>query len=93
VQIYYPDGEIITTLHGDARRFSKWAQEYMDANPDYVKAYQRIDPKELVRLGHFERPRGIAIDDEDRIVITDSTRGRLQVYAKDKDYLVPQFNL
>ena len=93
MQIYYAEADIITGLYGDATRFSKWAQEYMDANPDYVKAYQRIDPTELVRMGHFERPRGIAIDDEDRIVITDSTRGRLQVYAKDKNYLVPQFNL
>ena len=93
VQIYYPDGEIITGLYGYARRFSKWGQEYMDANPDYVKAYQRIDPTELVRMGHFYRPTGIAIDDEDRIVITETARCRLQVYTKDKNYLVPQFNL
>ena len=93
VQIYYPDGEIITGLYGDAQQFSKWGQEHLDANPDYVRAIQRVDPTELVRLGHFGRPRGIAIDNEDRIVITDSIRCRLQVYTKDNNYLPPQFNL
>ena len=93
VQIYYPDGDIITGLYGDARKFSKWAQEFMDAAQDNQKAFQRLDPAEFVRVGYFRRPKGIAIDDEDRIVITDGISCRLQVYAKDKDYLPPQFNL
>ena len=38
-------------------------------------------------------PEGIAIDDHDRIVVTDGIRCRLQVYTKDKDYLEPQYNL
>ena len=38
-------------------------------------------------------PVGIAVDEDDNIIITDSTRGRLQVYAKEKDYMDPQFNL
>jgi len=93
VQIYFPDGDIITGLYGDARIFSKWAQEYIDALPDYIKAYQRVDPTEWIEMGRFYRPGGIAIDDEDRIIVTDGIRCRLQVYTKDKDYLVPQFNL
>ena len=93
VQIYYPDGDIIAGLYGDAQQYSKWAQEFMDSNPDYVKAIQRVDPTELVTLGHFQRPGGIAIDDHDRIVVTDGIRCRLQVYTKDKDYLEPQYNL
>ena len=91
VQIYDPDGSIITSLYGDATVFSKWAQEVVDSNPDVVKAYRRV--RDLTPLGKFARPLGIAVDEEDRIIVTEMTRGRLQVYAKDKDYMDPQFNL
>ena len=92
VQIYYPDGDIICGLYGDAHGFSKAAQATMDVNPDYMRAFKRVNPVELINFGSFDRPRGIAIDGEDRIAVTDGGRGRVQVYAKDKDYLVPQFN-
>ena len=93
VQIYYPDGDIITGLYGDAREFSRAAEEYMAPNADQMKAFNRVDPVELVEVGRLDRPRGIAIDEQDRIIITDGKCGRLQVYCKDKDYVVPQFNL
>ncbi len=93
VQIYYPDGDIITGLYGDAREFSQWAQEFMASNPEHVKAINRVDPTEMVTLGRFQKPGGIDIDDQDRIVVTDGIRCRLQVYTKDKDYLEPMFNL
>jgi len=44
-------------------------------------------------LGKFDRPRGIAIDERDRVIVVDSTRCRLQVYAKQNGYVDPQFNL
>ena len=91
VQIYDPDGSVITALYGDAIEFSKWAAEVINSNPDGQKAYRRVSDK--TPLGLFERPVGLDIDSEDRIIITDSTRGRLQIYAKDKDYMDPQFNL
>ncbi len=91
VQIYEPNGSVITALYGDAVEFSAWAAEVINANPDAQRAYRRV--KDRTSLGLFERPVGIVIDDQDRIIVTDSTRGRLQVYAKDKDYLDPQFNL
>jgi hypothetical protein len=56
-----------------------------------VKAYRRV--KDTTALARFQRPTGIAVDEQDRIIITETTRGRLQVYSKDKDYLDPQFNL
>ena len=93
VQVYYPDGDIITGLYGDAHGLSKSGQAVIDVNPDYVRAFERVDPAEMVTLGRFDRPRGIAIDEQDRIVVSDCTRGRLQVYVKDKGYVVPQFNL
>ena len=91
VQIYDSEGSILTALHGDAQEFSKWAREVVESNPDVVKAYRRVNDR--TPLGLFERPVGIAIDEEDRIIVTDSTRGRLQVYVKDKGFLEPQFNL
>lgn len=92
VQIYYPDGEIICGLYGDAHEFSKAAQKVMDVNPDYMHAFRRVTRHELIKFGIFDRPRGIAIDAQDRIAIGDGGRGRVQVYHKDHDYLIPQFN-
>ena len=91
IQIYDPNGSVITALYGDAVEFSKWAAEVIISNPDAQKAYRRV--KDRTPMGLFERPVGLAVDSEDRIIITDSTRGRLQVYAKEKDYMDPQFNL
>ncbi len=91
VKIYENQGPVLTQLEGDAVEFSKWAKEVVESNPDVVKAYRRV--KDTRPLGLFERPVGIAVDEEDRVIITDSTRGRLQVYAKEKDYMDPQFNL
>ena len=91
VQIYDPEGGSITALWGDAQQFSKWAKQVVEANADVVKAYRRVE--DLTPLGRFERPTGIAVDEQDRIIVTENTRGRLQVYAKEKDYMDPQFNL
>ena len=63
----------------------------MDANPDVIKAYRRVEDVSL--LARFDRPCGIKIDDQDRIIVVDSNSGRLQVYKKLRDYLDPQFNL
>ena len=91
IQIYDSEGSVITALYGDAVEFSKWAAEVINSNPDAQKAYRRV--KDRTSLGLFERPVGLTVDSEDRIIVTDSTRGRLQVYAKEKDYMDPQFNL
>ncbi len=91
VRIYDPSGATITSLEGDAQEVSKWGQAVIAANPDGASAYRRV--RDLTPFGRFERPVGIAVDSQDRIIITDSTRGRIQIYAKDKDYKDPQFNL
>ncbi len=93
VQIYDADGDIITGLYGDAREFSRAAVQMFDANPDYVAAFDRVSDEDMLEMSRFERPRAIAIDEQDRIAVTDCTRCRVQVYEKDKDYVVPQFNL
>ena len=91
VRIFTPDGDAVASLWGDAEQFSKWAKEVVESNPDVIKAYRRVE--DLTPLYRFDRPTGIAIDDQDRIIVTDSNRGRLQVYAKEKGYMDPQFNL
>ena len=91
VQIYDPEGGAITALWGDAQQFSKWAKLVVEANPDAMKAYRRVE--DLTPLGRFDRPTGIAVDEQDRIIVTENTRARLQVYVKEKDYMDPQFNL
>ncbi len=91
IQIYDAEGSVITALYGDAVEFSKWAAEVINSNPDAQKAYRRV--KDRTTLGLFERPVGLTVDSEDRIIVTDSTRGRLQIYAKEKQYMDPQFNL
>lgn len=91
VKIYDSEGSILTTLYGDAIEFSKWAKEVVESNPDVVKAYRRV--KDISSLGLFNRPTGITVDAEDRVIITETTRGRLQIYQKEKKYMDPQFNL
>ncbi len=92
VQIYEPNGSIITALYGDAMEFSNSASVKVRATGGTTQqAYRRV--KDLTPLGLFDRPVGIAIDDQDRIIVTDSTRCRLQVYVKERGYMDPQFNL
>ena len=91
VQIYEPEGDIITALYGDALEWSNWAREVVEANPDVVKAYRRL--KDMTPVGRFARPVSIAVDSEDRVIISETIRNRLQVYTKEKDYMDPQFNL
>jgi DNA-binding beta-propeller fold protein YncE len=91
LKIYTSEGESLTTLYGDALEFSKWAKEVVESNPDVVKAYRRV--KDITPLARFERPTAVVVDSQDRVIVSESTRGRLQIYAKEKNYMDPQFNL
>ena len=87
VQIYEPDGEVLTALYGDAKKLSK-AQEYVFGR-DAATAQifdQNSDAEGFNVSGKFDRTVALAVDEEDRIIVTDS-RGRLQVYRKDHDYV------
>ena len=91
VRVYDPGGSPVVSLHGDAQEFSKWGRTVVESNPDAVKAFRRVE--DMTLLYRLNRPTGIAIDSEDRIVISDTNRGRLQVYVREKDYAEAQFNL
>jgi outer membrane protein assembly factor BamB len=90
VQIYAADGHYITARVGDAQELSPWAQEYIDANPDIIKARRRAD---LEPEWRFRRPVAVNVDADDRIIVLESLRHRLQIYNKLKDYEEHPLNL
>ena len=91
VQVYTPDGEFITSLYGEARQLSKWAQEAVEENPETLMMFRRArNPEEMWTL---KMPTGIGIDHEtNRIIICDYIRRRLQIYIKEKNYVDPPWN-
>ena len=87
VQIFEADGTVITALYGDATQLSKAGVYNISRDAESMKKL-RANEGIMEHLARFGRPIGIAVDDKDRVVIADA-RGRLQVYAKDHDYVVP----
>ena len=90
VQIYAADGQYVTALVGDAQQPSPWTQTYIDANPEYIKARRRAD---LEPEWRFRRPVAVNVDANDRIIVLESYRHRLQIYNKLKDYEEHSLNL
>ena len=92
VRAYAPDGELIASLEGDSQVLSKWAQASLNANPDMMKMRRRV--KDMEPEWRFCYPVAVAFDKaQDRLLVADSMRARLQIYLKDKDYSEPQYNL
>jgi DNA-binding beta-propeller fold protein YncE len=81
VQVYEPDGRLLTTLHGDAT-ISKWGAQYVAADPEMTAL--RAQHAETIAAWErlFTGPIGIAVDEQDRIIIADSGKHRLQVYQR-----------
>ena len=90
LQVYAPDGAFITSLVGDAQQPSPWAQTFIDANPDVIKARRRVNMEPEWR---FRRPIAVNVDAENRIFVLESARHRLQVYSKERDYEEASLNL
>ncbi len=87
VQIFEPNGETLAALHGDALELSKAGEYNMARDPESIKRFRQNDFV-MPYLAEFGRPIGIAIDAQDRIIVTDA-RGRLMVYRKDREYDEP----
>ena len=93
VVIFDKEAKPLTYLTGDAVEVSPWGQMSLDANPD--QANRRHQVEDLVEQQRkFRMPTGCTFDrDNNRLIICDTQRGRLQVYNKDNKYMDPQFNL
>ena len=90
LNIYASDGRFITSLVGDAEQPSPWAQTYIEANPDMIKARRRVN---LEPEWRFRRPVAVNVDHEGRIFVLEATRHRFQVYTKEKDFEEHPLNL
>ena len=90
LQIFGPDGTFVTSLVGDAQQVSPWAQTYIEANPDILKARRRVN---LEPEWRFRRPVAVNVDAEGRIFVLESARHRFQVYKKLKDFEDASLNL
>ena len=90
VQVYAPDGSFIASLVGDAQQPSPWAQEYIDANADIIKARRRVNLEPEWRFG---QPVAVKVDREDKIYVLECARHRIQIYQKEKEYQEHSLNL
>ncbi len=79
VQIFDAGGGFQAQLAGDAN-LSTWGEQLLAANPLMVE--QRNNAKDLSQEKRFWNPRGVKVDDQGRVFVVDSSRGRLQVYRK-----------
>ena len=93
IVIYDADTRPIAYLTGDATEVSDWGNLSLDANPDMVKARRRVPDLEQQQRT-FRMPMACTFDRaNNRLVVCDTLRSRLQIYDKDDSYLDPQFNL
>ncbi len=94
VHAYDRDGTYIITLTGDAQELSKWAKMTVDANADYIKRRREVNLRNMESEWRFAVPTGIAYDGaNNRLIVVDNQRSRLQLYNKLGRYMVPQMNL
>ena len=92
VHIFAADGKFLTSLVGDAQQLSKWADMTVAANDDYQKRRREVRTTEPEWT--FAQPTAIEYDTENnRLIVVDTQRSRLQIYNKLSSYLIPQLNL
>ena len=85
VQVFAPDGKVVTSLQGDAQELSKWAKMTLAASPDAMK--RRREVRSLEREWRFSYPTAVVFDEKHgRVIVSDTQRNRLQIYNKVKNY-------
>jgi len=92
VVIFNPKAEPVVTLRGDASGLSKWAEKTFEANPDMLKSRNMVIEPEI--QNYFRMPVACTFDQaSNRLMVCDTLRNRIQIYEKDMNFRVPQFNL
>jgi DNA-binding beta-propeller fold protein YncE len=85
VQVLTPEGRFIVALKGD-HQLSSWGKEKLMSNPDMIR-------QRALAVAHdggafeksFSHPCAVKVDDQNRVAVLDSTRGRIQVYTKSRE--------
>src|SRR5262249_21602152 len=79
VQVLGQDGRCRAVLVG-AAGLSKWAEEMLPANPDYMEAREKARNREVERF--LKGPTAVKLDGAGSLYIVDSCRYRLQIYRR-----------
>ena len=92
VVIFDAKAEPLVTLRGEGAGLSPWAQLTIDTNPTLGVAWRRAKNPE--NQNYFRMPLDCAFDQANqRLLVCDTLRDRLQIYHKDKEYKDPPRNL
>ena len=92
IQLFAPDGRFLTSLLGDAQELSRDAKVEAFSNPDTMKARRKV--RSLEPEWRLVMPQGLTFDAENnRLIISDTVRYRMQIYNKVKDYADPQLTI
>ena len=92
VQVYAADGRFITSLIGDAHELSHWAKMTVATNPDAVKRRREVKNPEVE--WRLSMPADLVFDNvNQRLIVADTQRQRIQIYNKLKDYSPPSRTL
>ena len=81
VQAFDPEGRFVTKFLGDCPGYSKWAVARMASNPENMEEQRQL-VKDFGPERRFFQPTGIEVDSDNRIIIADTGRHRLQIYQK-----------
>ncbi len=92
VQAYDASGKFFTSFVGDAQQLTKWSDMIVRTNPEAVK--RRREVKNFQAEWRLQMPRAVAFDaPNNRLLILDTQRSRIQIYNKLKTYTSPARNL
>ena len=80
VEVFAPDGSFLLTLLGDAT-LTNMGIGLLDANPEMWEERAVADNLWMERL--FWSPLAIAVDDDNRVFVSETCRGRIQIYQKE----------